>query len=174
VSIDYHDLYREHPDPLLSEEEIARRATFDPLIQQYGREIQNAELLVVVHPDWWGGPPALMKGWVERVFRAGVAYEWVGPEFEVKHHGPLLKRLNLFCFITTDRDTGEPLGHLDTIWRELCSYSGATHRGTDVFPETRNSTMGERRTFITTAASRLSTWMDSARRDGRAGNEQAD
>jgi NAD(P)H dehydrogenase (quinone) len=31
---------------------------------------------VVVHPNWWGQPPAILKGWIDRVFRPGVAYEF--------------------------------------------------------------------------------------------------
>ncbi len=30
------------------------------------------------HPNWWGQPPAILKGWVDRVLRPGVAYDW-GP-----------------------------------------------------------------------------------------------
>ena len=35
-----------------------------------------AEGIVVVHPNWWGQPPAVLKGWVDRVFRPGVAYRF--------------------------------------------------------------------------------------------------
>src|SRR5690606_24268592 len=34
--------------------------------------------VVVVHPVWFFGPPAALKGWVERVVREGVAFD-VGP-----------------------------------------------------------------------------------------------
>ena len=33
---------------------------------------------MVVHPNWWGQPPAMLKGWIDRVLRQGVAYEF-GP-----------------------------------------------------------------------------------------------
>jgi putative NADPH-quinone reductase len=32
--------------------------------------------LVIVHPNWWGQPPAAMKGWIDRAFRPGVAYKF--------------------------------------------------------------------------------------------------
>ena len=32
--------------------------------------------IVVVHPNWWGQPPAILKGWIDRVFRQGVVYEF--------------------------------------------------------------------------------------------------
>ncbi|MBN1811307.1 MAG: NAD(P)H-dependent oxidoreductase, partial [Anaerolineae bacterium] len=27
-------------------------------------------------PNWWGQPPAILKGWIDRVLRPGVAYEF--------------------------------------------------------------------------------------------------
>jgi NAD(P)H dehydrogenase (quinone) len=30
-----------------------------------------------VHPNWWGQPPAILKGWVDRVIRPGVGYEFL-------------------------------------------------------------------------------------------------
>jgi putative NADPH-quinone reductase len=32
--------------------------------------------IIIVHPNWWGQPPAILKGWVDRVFRAGIAYKF--------------------------------------------------------------------------------------------------
>ena len=32
---------------------------------------------MIVHPNWWGQPPAILKGWVDRVFRPGIAYRFV-------------------------------------------------------------------------------------------------
>jgi putative NADPH-quinone reductase len=29
-----------------------------------------------VHPNWWGQPPAILKGWIDRVVRPGVAYRF--------------------------------------------------------------------------------------------------
>jgi len=31
---------------------------------------------VIVHPTWWGQPPAILKGWIDRVIRPGVAYRF--------------------------------------------------------------------------------------------------
>ena len=30
---------------------------------------------LVVHPNWWGQPPAILKGWIDRVIRPGIAYD---------------------------------------------------------------------------------------------------
>jgi NAD(P)H dehydrogenase (quinone) len=36
--------------------------------------LQRADLLVFVFPLWWGGLPAIVKGWFDRVCAYGVAY----------------------------------------------------------------------------------------------------
>jgi NAD(P)H dehydrogenase (quinone) len=74
----YHDLYVEQFDPLLYDEEIPRGADLPPVIRKYCAEIAAADAYVVVHPNWWAMPPAILKGWIDRVFRQGVAYQF-GP-----------------------------------------------------------------------------------------------
>ena len=44
--------------------------------QQY---IKEADVLIVIHPIWWFGMPAVFKGYIDRVFSAGFAYEY-GPD----------------------------------------------------------------------------------------------
>jgi putative NADPH-quinone reductase len=69
-----HDLCAERFDPVLAPGEAPRDAALDPLVRRHCEELAQADGIVVVHPNWWGGPPAIMKGWVDRVFRPGVAY----------------------------------------------------------------------------------------------------
>ncbi len=73
----FHDLYREDFDPLLPPEEIPQDGPLDPEIARHCGELVEADGLVVVHPNWWGQPPAMLKGWVDRVFRPEVAYRFV-------------------------------------------------------------------------------------------------
>ena len=68
-------------EAVLGRDEYFRRFSFDPLVQKYTEEIEAAERIVVIHPDWWGHLPAMAKGWVDRVLRPGVAYEYSGNEF---------------------------------------------------------------------------------------------
>jgi NAD(P)H dehydrogenase (quinone) len=70
----YHDLYEENFDPILPGEEILKSASLGPNIQQHCTEISEAEGIVIVHPNWWGQPPAILKGWMDRVLRPGIAY----------------------------------------------------------------------------------------------------
>jgi NAD(P)H dehydrogenase (quinone) len=36
--------------------------------------IKSAEMIVFVYPTWWGGLPAQLKGWLERVMLPGIAF----------------------------------------------------------------------------------------------------
>jgi putative NADPH-quinone reductase len=72
----YHDLYAEGFDPILPAGEIPRDAPLPPDVQRHCDEIAAAGGIVVIHPNWWGQPPAILKGWADRVIRPGVAYEF--------------------------------------------------------------------------------------------------
>ena len=72
----FHDLCAEKFDPLLSKEEIPENGIVPETIDTYCRELQSADGIVVVHPNWWGQPPAILKGWIDRVFRPGIAYRF--------------------------------------------------------------------------------------------------
>ena len=74
--VSFHDLYAERFDPLLPYGEIARDAVLPPAVAEHCREIASANGIIVVHPDWWGMPPAILKGWIDRVLRPGVAYRF--------------------------------------------------------------------------------------------------
>lgn len=56
------DAYRDQADPV------------DPVVRQHGELVRHAEVLVFVYPTWWSGPPAMLKGWLERVLVPGVAF----------------------------------------------------------------------------------------------------
>lgn len=75
-TVHYHHLDAEGFDPRLSEAELAGRSSADALVERHCRELAACDGLVVVHPNWWSQPPAMMKGWLDRVVRPGVAYEF--------------------------------------------------------------------------------------------------
>jgi putative NADPH-quinone reductase len=78
-----HDLYEERFDPVLRADEAftsGQRAedvasvTGDELVRTHRDQLASADTLVVVHPNWWGKPPAILAGWLDRVLIPGVAY----------------------------------------------------------------------------------------------------
>ncbi|MER8827459.1 NAD(P)H-dependent oxidoreductase [Mesorhizobium sp. M0938] len=52
----------------------AREKAFVPEIAREQARVAAADLLVLQYPLWWGGPPAILKGWFERVLAYGFAY----------------------------------------------------------------------------------------------------
>lgn len=77
ATITIHDLYAENFDPIYTADELARDAILPPAIEQHCREIEQADGIIVVHPNYWSRPPAMLCGWIDRVLRPGRAYRFV-------------------------------------------------------------------------------------------------
>jgi len=73
----FHDLYAEDFAPLLFADEIPKDARLPAVVKDHCEEIRQAEGIIVIHPNWWGQTPAVLKGWLDRVIRPGVAYEFL-------------------------------------------------------------------------------------------------
>jgi len=71
------DLYAEQFDPVYSAEELPRDAVLSEPLKASIEELREAEGLVLVHPNYWSRPPAMLCGWVDRVLRPGQAYQFV-------------------------------------------------------------------------------------------------
>jgi len=71
------DLYGDGFDPLFSPDEHAqhREVGSHPDVAHHVADLQWCEQLVLVYPTWWSGPPAMLKGWVDRVWVRGAAWE---------------------------------------------------------------------------------------------------
>jgi NAD(P)H dehydrogenase (quinone) len=88
------DLYAEGFDPVLSARDFTTRliperlqpmdeqahaaagGTFDPELARHVELFLAADLLLLVSPMWWFSVPAMLKGWIDRVFANGVAYRY--------------------------------------------------------------------------------------------------
>ena len=72
------DLYADGFEPVLTREERAAYLTDPHLIearvQPHADALRWCEHLVFVFPIWFYGPPAMLKGWLERVWLPGVAF----------------------------------------------------------------------------------------------------
>lgn len=53
-----------------------KRQELEPDLMEAWRTIEWADHLVWVHPVWWGGFPALMKGFIDRLFLPGMAFKY--------------------------------------------------------------------------------------------------
>ena len=77
-SVEIADLAKEGFDPRFSLSDLAvhRREIAQPVDIAFEQErIDRADALVLVYPVYWWSMPALMKGWIERVFANGWAYD---------------------------------------------------------------------------------------------------
>src|SRR4029450_11749078 len=68
------DLVEEDFDPRLTAAEARGQASTDALVRRHIAELRGSDLLAVVHPNCWGAPPAIVKGWIDRVFAPDAAY----------------------------------------------------------------------------------------------------
>jgi len=151
----YHDLYAEGFDPVLPHEEIPKTAQPHPVIQQHCHEVREAEGYVIVHPNWWGQPPAILKGWFDRVFRQGVVYEFGPNGINELLRG---KRALVITTSNTPRDIelnvyGDPLENLwKTVIFGMCGVRDFLRRNFEPIilstPEQRSQWLAEVRQLV--------------------------
>ena len=46
----------------------------DPMVTEHIELVRRAHVIVFVYPTWWSQPPAILKGWLDRVLVPGVAF----------------------------------------------------------------------------------------------------
>ena len=116
-----HDLYAEKFDPILHAAEIPKGAALPDEINAHCQEISCAEGIIVVHPNWWGQPPAILKGWVDRVLRPEIGYKFMNGDMGEGIPAGLLKAKVAVVFNTSntvaERERtvfGDPL---ETLWK---------------------------------------------------------
>ncbi|MFD9405877.1 NAD(P)H oxidoreductase [Streptomyces sp. NPDC059989] len=77
-SVDLLDLYAEDFDPRLTPADepdwTDREKQYSPEVRAHMRRIEDADDVIVVFPVWWFAPPAVLKGWIDRVWNYGFAY----------------------------------------------------------------------------------------------------
>ena len=77
-TIDVLDLHQENFDPRFTEADHAHfwGGPTPPGIAEMHERVDAADRLAFVFPVYWWSMPALMKGWIERVFTGGWAYQY--------------------------------------------------------------------------------------------------
>jgi NAD(P)H dehydrogenase (quinone) len=74
-----YDLYRMGFNPVLTSHELAQAAGEHPASPDVVRaqnDIRTADAISVVYPLWWLSMPTILKGYIDRVFARGFAYEY--------------------------------------------------------------------------------------------------
>jgi putative NADPH-quinone reductase len=153
----FHDLYEEKFDPLMQATEIFSDKQLDVTIEQHCRELAQADGVVVVHPNWWGQPPAILKGWIDRVVRDEVAYRFVEGDSGEGVPVGLLKASKAVIFNTSNtnperelRVFGDPL---ETLWKNcVFGLCGVKHVHRRMFTVVITSSEAQRKAWLAEVA----------------------
>jgi len=71
-------------------------------VAEQAEHLAAAEAIVLLFPTWWFGFPAILKGWFDRVWSPGVAYE------HAKNLGPLIPKLHRLHHLLVVTSLGAP------------------------------------------------------------------
>ncbi|MDK2595555.1 NAD(P)H-dependent oxidoreductase [Pseudoalteromonas obscura] len=99
------DLYQEKFDPVLTkgERESYYQSQFDQSqIELDIAQLKQAESLVLIFPTWWFSFPAILKGWFDRIWAPGHAYE------HASDYGPIKQSLTNLKEMTVITTLGSP------------------------------------------------------------------
>lgn len=151
--IAHHDLYAEQFDPVQPTGEGGNVSSSNALVEQHCAELARAGLILIFHPNWWGAPPAILKGWIDRVFRLNTAYTYPpGVGFEGIPVG-LLRARHAIVINTSNTPPvreatafGDPL---ETLWKHcvfgLCGVSSVIRR---MYAPVSSSTAQQRASWL--------------------------
>lgn len=129
----------------------------EPGLVEAQQTIQWADLLVIAYPTWWGAAPALLKGFIDRVFLPGFAFRY---RENSKFWDKLLAGRSARLLVTMDTPgwyyrwvVGQP-GHR-MMGRSILGFSGVKPVRISRFGAVRGSSADTRRR-----------WLDQARELG--------
>lgn len=115
------DLYAEGFDPVVRPQEFTnwgqREVSVAARIEQ--ERLERAQGLALVYPLWWSTPPAVLQGWLQRVFTQGFAFEYgAGPHGRLRHKTQLIVSIG-------SRDQAQYSRYIEPIL-EVLRYCGIT------------------------------------------------
>lgn len=76
----------------------AREGGFSDELKREQARVDRADAFILHFPLWWGGPPAILKGWFDRVWGPGIAYDHADDLGAIR---PRLTRLRYALAVTT-------------------------------------------------------------------------
>lgn len=154
ATVSAHDLYADGFTPLLTEAETgtveSAERTDEAQVARHRTEVAALDAMVFIHPNWWGMPPAVLAGWVQRVLVPGVAYKLGGA---VGEPTGLLSAGKALVLNTSDtpleREVSEFGDPLQQIWSAcVLPYVGVSDVRRTVFRTIGDSTDEERASWL--------------------------
>jgi putative NADPH-quinone reductase len=133
--VDLLDLYAEHFDPHLDAEEWSPdtpHAEDRPALAPYIARLRRAEWLVLVYPTWFGGVPAMLKGWLDRVWVEHVAFDRAPGSSRIRARLQQIRRVSVVTTYGSPRWVnaveGEPGKRLVRRWLRVLFHPLARSR----------------------------------------------
>ncbi|MBU8711787.1 NAD(P)H-dependent oxidoreductase [Brevibacillus parabrevis] len=103
IAYDVRDLYQMKFQPVFQAADMQKvsngTASADVMTEQ--ELISEADLLVMIYPVWWWSAPAILKGYIDRVFTNGFAFRY-------EAHGPVGLLKNKQAIVITTTRESEP------------------------------------------------------------------
>jgi len=167
--VTFHDLYAEKFEPVLPACEIPKNAGLPPEVELHCQEIAGADGIIIIHPNWWGQPPAILKGWIDRVIRPGLAYQFIeGDQGEGIPLG-LLKAQAALVFNTSNTSAereaqvfGDPL---ETLWKNcVFGLCGVETVYREMFSVVVTSTLAQREMWLEKVQEVIGQYLHSGRK----------
>ncbi|MEU9111035.1 NAD(P)H-dependent oxidoreductase [Streptomyces sp. NPDC048483] len=149
-----HDLCAEGFPPVLAADETetvqSSASAADAHVALHREEVATLDAMVFVHPNWWGMPPAVLTGWMQRVLVPGVAYKLGTAEGEP---AGLLKAGRALVLNTSDTPAGREESEfgdpLHRIWSAcVLPYVGVTDVRRVVFRTVTDSIQEARASWL--------------------------
>ncbi|MFJ6797252.1 NAD(P)H-dependent oxidoreductase [Streptomyces sp. NPDC091268] len=157
AEVSAHDLYADGFAPLLTATETgtveSAEQAHEAQVALHRAEVATLDAMVFIHPNWWGMPPAVLAGWVQRVLVPGVAYKLGAAEGEP---AGLLRAGRALVLNTSDtpaeREDSEFGDPLQKIWAAcVLPYVGVSDVRRTVFRTVGDSTDQERASWLVQA-----------------------
>lgn len=144
------DLYRENFNPVLffNSENRRRDLKNDPETEEYRDLLTWSEHVIFIFPIWWGGMPAILKGFIDRVFAKGFAYDYAGI-------APIGHLKGKTAWIITTNDTPKMYSVLmqhdygRVLKKQVLKMCGFKKVKLDSYYYLRNSSLAQREKFLT-------------------------
>jgi len=153
ITVYQHDLYKEKFNPVLTESELGLDKSDDILVNKYAAELIESDYLIFIHPNWWGQPPAILKGYIDRILRPPYAYDF--PKDGTGGGLPIEKLNGKYGIVYNTSNTesrreadyfGDPL---ESIWKKcVFGFCGITKYHRKTFNVVADSTEQERKNWL--------------------------
>jgi len=141
----FHDLYKEQFNPYLDG---------DKEIKQHCSDLINSDGIIIIHPNWWGQPPAIVKGWLDQVLLPDVAYTFIEDLNGKLIQKGLLKAQIALVFNTSN--TTDELEEkiykdpLETLWKNrVFKFCGISNFKRTNFSVMKDSNLDQRTIWLT-------------------------